>query len=393
MPLLAFENVPILPYTWLLEASRPGGTAHCGGPLWPDWGRQTAARHCRRGRPVDVPPAALPPEETLTEPIAWSGAIVRHFGHQIAEFSTRILPTLRDWPEAVFAFGVKPESEIVSLDTTPRFFTELLAWFGVPPERVRIVSRPMLASRLLVAPQGEQFGALGGDIGPTPDYLDAVDEVVRLRLATVHRRGTLYVSRAAQRTRFAGEAELERALARAGVEIFRPENFPLQEQLRRYAGAERLLFAEGSALHGLQLLGRGLGDVCVLTRRAGSTMAAAAIRPRTRSLEYLDFSAGLVHTLDPSGRPGIHGGLAVLDERRLVGGLETLGIHVSPHWDATRFRAACDNDAREWISRACSGPSLAIPGAADTIRTSLAACGFAHLAPEVEGTGRQTAHT
>lgn len=112
-----------------------------------------------------MPPAPLKPEETLTEPIAWAGGIVRHFGHQIAEFSTRILPTLRDWPGAVFAFGVKSESGIVSLDTAPAFFVEVLAWFGVPPERVRIVSRPTLASRLFVASRGEQFGALGGDIG------------------------------------------------------------------------------------------------------------------------------------------------------------------------------------------------------------------------------------
>lgn len=393
MPLLCFENVPILPYTWLLEAARPGGTAHCGGPLWPDWDRQTAARHCRRGRPVDVPPPALQPRETLTEPVAWAGAIVRHFGHQIAEFSTRILPTLRDWPGAVFAFGVKPESGIVSLDTAPRFFTELLDWFGVPPHRVRIMSRPTLAARLLVAPQAEQFGGLEGGIGPTPDSLDAFDALARLRLGSVSGRGTLYVSRAAQRTRFAGEAELERALVRAGVEVFRPENFPLEEQLRRYAGAEQLLFAEGSAMHGLQLLGRGLGDVRVLSRRAGSTIAEAAIRPRARSLAYLNFGVTLVNLLKPSGLPGINGGLAVLDEAVLIDGLQNLGIAIAPYWDAACFREACERDIREWLGRACAGPRMSIPGTADAIRASLAACGFAHLVPEVDGTSRQTAHT
>jgi len=384
--LLTFENVPILPYTWLLEALKPGGSAHCGGPLWPDWDRQTAARHCRRGRPVDTPPPLVPPEETLTEPVAWGGAVVHHFGHQIAEFATRILPTLREWPDATFAFGVKPETGIVSLDTAPRFFLESLAWLGVPANRVRIVSRPTLATRLLVAPQGEQFGALVGEIGPTADYLDSLDALVRHRLGAVDRRGTVYVSRAAQRTRFTGESMLETALARAGVTVFRPENFSIAEQMRCYATADRILFAEGSALHGLQLLGRGLGDVRVVVRRAGSTMARASIEPRTQSLAYLDYGVTHMHLLTPTGAPALNGGLVMLDEGRLLAGLESLGIHLRPHWETDRYRSACEDDAREWLGRACLHPWILIPGAADGIRACLIARGFGNLVPEMDET-------
>ena len=102
------------------------------------------------------------------------------------------------------------------------------------------------------------------------------------------------------------------------VEVMRPEERPLAEQLRCYATADRLLFAEGSALHGLQLLGRGLGDVAVLVRRSGSTMLAAATRARARSVAHLDVAVGLIHALEPSGRPAMNGGVAVLDERLLV---------------------------------------------------------------------------
>lgn len=382
--LQVFDDVSILPYTQLLEAWKPGGAAHCGGPLWPDWDRQVAARHCRSGKPVDVPPAALPPQAVLAEPVAWGGAIVRHFGHKVAEFSMRLLPTLREWPGAAFAFAVKPEFGIVSLDGTPRFFGEVLDWFGVPRDRIRMVVHPAVASRLLVAPQAEQFGTSGGEIGPARDHLDALDALVRTRLGILQRSGIVYVSRAGQRWHFAGESAIEAALTRAGVDVMRPEDHPLPEQLRRYATAERLLFAEGSALHSLQLLGRGLGDVVVLLRRTGMKMARASLAPRARSVSYHDCGIRLVHGLEPTGTVATNAALSVLDEARLIERLERLGIDITPHWDADSYRAACEQDARTWLSHACEAWRLSIPGAADAIRTSLAACGFGHLAREVD---------
>lgn len=383
-PLLAFDQVQILPYTQLLEAWKPGGAAHCGGPLWPDWERQVAARHCRARRPVDIPPAELPPEDRLADPVAWGGAVVRHFGHQIADFSMRILPTLGEWPDAGFAFAVKPQTGIVSFETTPPFFAALLEWFGVPRQRVQIVSRPTVAARLLVAPQAEQFGTQGGEVGPTPDHLDALDALVRIRLGTLRQRGTVYVSRAGQRWHFAGETAVEAALARAGVEVLRPEELPLTEQLRRYATAERLLFAEGSALHGLQLLGRGLGDVDVLLRREGSTMARASLVPRARSVAYHHCGIRLVHGLEPTGRIAKNAALSLLDEASLIDTFARLGIDIAAHWDAGRYRSACEQDARTWLGHACEAWRLSIPGAAEVIRTSLAACGFGHLTCEVD---------
>ena len=382
--LLTFDDVPILPYSQLLEAFLPGGAAHCGGPLWPDWERQIAARHCRNGRPVDVPPDVLTPQDVIAEPVAWGGAIVRHFGHQIAEFSMRLLPTLREWPDAVFTFAVKPDYGIVSRDTAPPFFAEVLDWFGASPERIWIVSRPTVAARLHVAPQAEQFGMRGGEVGPSPDHLDALDALVRRRLGTPDRCGTVYVSRAGQRWHCAGESAIEAALARAGVDILRPETLPLVEQLRRYATADRLIFAEGSALHGLQLLGRGLGDVIVLLRRPGKTMARASIAPRVRSVSYHDCGVRLVHGLEPTGIVARNQALTVVDENLLIENLERLGIPVASHWDAPSYRAACEQDARPGLSHACEARRLAIPGAADAIRTSLATCGFGHLSDEVD---------
>ena len=73
-----------------------------------------------------------------------------------------------------------------------------------------------------------------------------------------------------------------------------------------------------------------------------------------------------------------------MGENLLIEKLERLGIPVASHWDAPRYRATCEQDARTWLSHACEVRRLAIPGAADAIRTSLATCGFGHLSVEVD---------
>ena len=65
-------------------------------------------------------------------------------------------------------------------------------------------------------------------------------------------------------TGFAGEAYLEQVLERIGIGVIRPEKFSIAEQMATYRAAQTLMFAEGSALHGAQLLGRALGDVVAI---------------------------------------------------------------------------------------------------------------------------------
>lgn len=391
LPLRVFEDVPIMPYTDLPHGRTRAAILHRGGPVWPDWDRQVEARHRRKGEPVDVPPDIAPPAEVWDEPVAWAGAIVDHFGHQIADFSCRLLPTLAVNPATVFAFAVRPGDGIDSLESAPRFFGEILAWLGVPPERVRVVTRPTLARHLAVAPQAEQLGGPGEGRTVSPRYLDALDELTLRRLGTRPQEGTVYVSRAGLGRRFAGERELEMALSRAGIDVFRPEEHALVEQLRRYAGARRLVFSEGSALHGLQLLGRVLGDVVVVSRRPQHAIGKQFVPQRARSLTHLDFGVRLVHGLTPDGTVGGAGALPVVDEGRLIDGFEAIGIPVGRQWDSSRYREACERDAESWLQWFCGTPRLFFPGAAAAVRESLAAAGFAHLVPLVDaaiGRGR-----
>jgi hypothetical protein len=375
LALLGFRDVLVTPYTGLLDVPR-GGEYHRGGPSWPDWSSQTAARHCLLGRPQDVEPPETEPASALTGPVAWGGGITWHFGHQIADFTTRLLPTLAEMPDVRFAFSTHERALMRSMDQTPRHFREALDWYGIGHEQVDLIIEPTLVERLVVAPQAEQLHGPG----PEPWYLDLQDEHTASRLGDVKRRGSLYISRAGMAARFAGEAYLETVLQKVGFRVLRPETVSLGHQLRAYAGAESIVFAEGSALHGAQLMGRSLGDVTVLARRTGKNLAQAALKPRARSLCYVDAVRSLMHGLDIGTEPAEYFGLSILDPERLLAALPIAHL-----WDQKAFEAARDTDVQEWLEIERASPRWAVPGSPELVTESLRAAGLDHMLRALAG--------
>ncbi len=334
--MLSFGNVLVTPYTDLLQAGFDHLT-HRGGPHWPDFDAQYEARHRRRDQPVDHEPAWQPPKLRLTGTWAWAGPITAHFGHQILEFSMRLVPTLAEHPDARFLFGVTSFAPFQTIESAPEFFKAILDWFDIPLDRCRVVNTPALVDELTVVPQAEQLGGPG----PTSEHLDVMESRTNARLADLRRRGVVYVSRAAQMERFAGERAIEDALRRCGVEVVRPETLPLIEQLRVYAAAELLVFAEGSAMYGPLLTGRSLADVAVLCRRPGFHLASRFLQPRAKSLRYVE----AIKELKPGTVfPARQVSLTMLDEEALLGAFDELGIAVRRHWDARAYAEYCRED-------------------------------------------------
>lgn len=323
-----------------------------------------------RGVPHDEEPPEAQPTSTLTGPVAWAGAVTWHFGHQIANFSTRLLPTLAQMPDARFAFSMHANRQFRSIAETPAFFRDILDWYGIAGERVDLIAEPTLVEQLVVAPQAEQSPRPG----PEPWYLDLLDSNATSRLGEVHRSGSLYVSRAGHVGRFAGEAYLESVMKQAGFHVLRPETLSLELQLRAYAGAESVIFAEGSAMHGPQLLGRALGDVTVLTRRPGMKLAQAALRPRARSLRYVDAVRSLLHGLDTSGNPALSHGLSLLDADHLQAALP-----IGQAWDREAFEATVDADVRTWLETEQASPRWEVSGTPELVTARLHEAGLTHL--------------
>ncbi|GJE59526.1 hypothetical protein MPOCJGCO_1619 [Methylobacterium trifolii] len=168
----------------------------------------------------------------------------------------------------------------------------------------------------------------------------------------------IYVSRSRlPHGRFAGEGYLDAALAAAGLRVVHPEGLSLAEQCALYRRARHLVFAEGSALHALQLLGHVEASVTVLVRRPSLRMAAASLAPRVRELRYLDALRGFVHGLRPNGEPHLPTGISVLDGARCLAGFAHAGIDLAAHWDGAAFARACEADVAEWVARRAAAPS------------------------------------
>jgi hypothetical protein len=372
LALLSFRDVVVAPYTDLIDS--PYGHYHRGGPKWPDWEHQTAARQCRYGKPDDTEPAEAEQTATLEGPLAWGGAITPLFGYQVADFSTRLLPTLDEKPDARFAYSMRENfrDQFREWEGTPAFFRDLLEWYGIGRDRVELIAEPTLVELLDVAPQAEQFYGPG----PEPWYLDLLDAHLKAKLGDVERARSLYVSRADQRAGFAGESYLEEVFAQVGFRVLRPETVSIGDQVRAYLEAESLVFAGGSALHGVQLIGHGLGDVTVLCRRQRRRPAEVPLTARARSLRYIDAVRGVVHGLSAQGAPLDSRGLTILDPERLRGALP-----LGEAWDGNTFAEAVEADVKAWLKEEQESGSWEVPGSPERVADSLRAAGLEQLVP------------
>lgn len=317
------------------------------GADWPDFERQHFARVLRHGMPVCARPAPVDaPVMADAAPAVFVGFRHGHFGHLIAEAAMRLPQTLAERPGArlvftvVYAAGLRREVPV---------FSAVLDWFGVDPGRVLLVGEPTRFRDLSVAAQAEHLG------GPPPAeallaLLEGFNAPHRLPAPT---GATIYVSRGALEPGFgghAGEAYLDHCLAEAGVQVVHPERLALAQQMRLLAGARHVVFAEGSALHGRQLLGRIDQDLSVLMRRDEQLMNLPELLARARSVEPVPAGRGGLHALDPKGGPRTFSALAFYDLPEVFDHFERLGVRLRPHWDAKAYEAARDAHVLAWLA-------------------------------------------
>jgi hypothetical protein len=386
--LRSFTDITVHPTQ---ELRPPDGAFFRGGPEWPYFGMQILARHCHGAipRPVDTRPlparagwpyfdpeflptfwphlygdplpapgdwrrslprladAHAPTSDQVSDRVdagIWCGPIILHFGHIVADFAMRIAGSARLDPATPLVFSLPPFRDV----EPPPYFWDIVDHLGADRRRILLLRKPTRFDRLFVLPQAER--PAGG--GPSRRHLRLMDAITGAQTAGDRDIEQVFVSRARlAEGRFAGEAYIEEALSRAGVTIFHPETADLQAQLRLYRRTRSLIFSEGSALHALQLLGHLDADIIVLVRRPRRRMAAACLRPRARSLDYLEAVRGLVHGLSRSGRTIRRAGMSVLDEKLFLAGLARRGIELAPFWDQRAYAERRDADIARWIAQ------------------------------------------
>lgn len=340
-PLKVFRDVPVVPVTSVTQH------VALGGPVWPAFDQQIAARHCRDGQPVDACPTTPAKAEALTEPALWGGFLNPQFGHLIVEQLTRLPQSRLERPDDLILFTLPPG---ISADSLPDWVWQLLDWHDVARNRLRLIDRPLLVRQLSVAGQGEMMGkAL-----TQPAYLDLLDRNTARQPLPADPAPVVFVTRAGLVGRgqggHAGEAFLAEVLRRAGVRVIDPARLSVTGQLAAYAGARALVFSEGSAIHGRLLLGRIAQDIHVLRRRPNRDLAAEQLTPRCDRLRY---HAAVGHRLGarmPGGTNRLDLTVALYDLDVVFALFAGLGHDPAPLWDAEAYRAAVVQDLRGWMS-------------------------------------------
>ena len=261
-------EAPVQVFSAPIVAVPPHGFA--GGPVLDGDPRLARLRHTRAGHPVD----RFRPGETYDArlPGTWiyAGPAYPHFGHSMAEMVHRILPGRRLFGAHGLLFvGTAGEKPLTGFDDLPPFLREILRLLDVSPDKACVLHRNHIVEQLHVVEAGSDYGG-----GPKPGYLDELAAFWRGRDAVPHAGGPMpgvpvYVSR----TRLSptggllGERYIEATLAQNGFAVFHPEQHPVAVQIETYRRASLLLFNEGSACHGIELLGTGMVAPSLLLSR------------------------------------------------------------------------------------------------------------------------------
>ncbi|MEI6096751.1 MAG: glycosyltransferase 61 family protein [Alphaproteobacteria bacterium] len=340
---VVFRDIEVVPG----DAYRLRSILTNGGPVWPRFHRQTTARFMQGGVYVDRPvvPSGLP-LQVIERPCVWGGYAIPHFGHLVADHMTRVLEGRVTRPDDLFLFLNRPGEPV---ETMPDYIWQVMDWYGLARAQVHMVTVPVLARELRCYPQAEPFGS--GP--PSADYLSLLAENARQRGLQPQPADLVYVGRvgmlALGKGGLAGEAYLTDVLKGLGVQVLDPAQASLTEQLAAYAGAKVLVFAEGSAMHGRQLLGRLEQQIVVLNRRKGARLAEAALVARCDQVTYVEASGqtigmGTLDTLTHSAQ-----GLSLLDLDAVFASFARFGVDLQGVFDPVAFAAAVVKDAESWL--------------------------------------------
>ena len=338
-----FTEIEVVPG----QSTYGGGDYAIGGPIWPDYADQTAARFNRLGRAIDPAPVSMGYNgRMVNQPCLWGGFAFSHFGHLSAEIVGRVLISVRQRPNDIVLFMVLPDQKPWHL---PGYFWSILQWCGLEVDRVRILTKPLSCRELRVAPQPEQL-----DFGtPSPAYLNLLAEnAERNELIPIPHR-LLYVTRVGVfdlgKGCHAAESYLVELLSKIGATILYPEKTSLRHQLALYAGAKTIVFAEGSALHGRQLLGWIDQQIVVINRRMNTKIGGNALAARCAALRYVEATHIQIAAVAANEQDVPASGLSIYDVERVLSGLLEAGIDLSPHWDQDAYRKAVAVDVSRWI--------------------------------------------
>ncbi len=262
----------------------------------------------------------------LFGPALFAGPADKQFGFLVLNALGRLPALDRLPPETTLVYAAKRTARPPSYTALPR----LLRSLGVT-NPVLVTENALAFESLHTAP--ELFGEATGCKG-RPEFYDWIDSRWP-RAKPADPKMKLYVTRSGlgpDAGRYACEDHLERLLAAEGYRIFSPEAHSIEEQVKTFQRAGKLVFAEGSALHLFALL-RQPDQISAVLHRREVLPQAIATQMQDRAGRPTRAINAVTATWWPPQR-GDHLGLAVLDFDLLHRGLKDAGLIIGTRWKA-----------------------------------------------------------
>jgi Glycosyltransferase 61 len=197
----------------------------------------------------DIPHVPSDPAFTIDEEVVYLGWLFNHYGHFLMQSLSRV------W----FLAELEPSIKVVfhhSSAAWPRladWTQRMLMAFGVPPERILILTAPTRLRRLIVPEPLFEPRSVADDQmvrvheAMAQPYRDVAARVVNGVKSSAQ---PVYLSRRrlpSSQRRMIGEDQLEELLQQNGVRIAYPERMPFEEQVRLINSHADIISNAGSA--------------------------------------------------------------------------------------------------------------------------------------------------
>jgi hypothetical protein len=323
---------------------------------------ENALRHKRHGRIDDALDDAARYPHRLAGEWNYLGLKFYHFGHTMAETVHRILPTQMRVNCKRWVY-LDPNPRPVRALSEPAYFYEVLQYFDIDPQNVLIVGQNTLVDRLNIAEQGSHLGAV-----PDEAYLTDLAVFSSRRLSElaprVKRSPLVYVSRSGLPPggNYLGEKFIESMLEKNGFSIFHPEKHSLLEQMETYHQAKTVIFGEGSACHGVELLGYRMLQKSILIPRRFNQLNTFKNILQSRSIEFgmfRDFTdLGSAVVSSGSGTIVQTWSVSIIKIGSLVDFLNQSAGLCLPKVDNANYKDAIDQDFEEYSAHYNNPPHM-----------------------------------
>jgi len=276
-----------------------------GGVVLGESKRDLRLRHSRYWEATDRFDVTAEFQEKLDGPYIYFGPLYDHFGHTMAEMVHRLIPSIKIFGKGKFLLVDQiGRTRGAQEPTVPKFLRDIFELLSISLNDFHIIGDNSIVSELHICEQGSDFGG-----GPKEGYLGYLSNFVHPRLDARFRDEKygekLYVSRSKIKSGgvFLGESYLEALLEEEGFRILHPEEHSIIFQMHAYRSATILVFSEGSACHGLELLGEQAVGMChILERRENHReIFRRVISPRAHEFYQLRGSINLGTRIEKPG--------------------------------------------------------------------------------------------